>query len=89
MIDRHGAKTGYVDTKRMQVLKRLTTQELSANLMPRCGLTFDERNAMSFARQRDLSSTTCNTTTEDENFVSQISSVLSQLNGSHAFFRSV
>jgi len=71
MIDRHGAKTGYVDTKRMQVLKRLTTQELSANLMPRCGLTFDERNAMSFARQRDRSSTTCHTTTEDENFVLQ------------------
>ena len=52
MIDRHGAKTGYVDTKRMQVFERFTAQELSANFMARCGFALDQRNAQSFARQR-------------------------------------
>ena len=71
IVDRYGAKRGHVDTERVQILKGLTAQELSADLMPRCGLAFDQRDAPSLARERDRSGTACHSTTEDENFVLQ------------------
>ena len=71
VVDGHGAKRGHVDAERMQVLKGLTAQELSADLMARCGLAFDQRDASSLAGERDRSGTACHSTTEDENFVLQ------------------
>jgi len=53
----------------VQVLKSLTAQELAADLMPRRGLAFDQRDAASLAGERDGCGTTCYSTTEDENFV--------------------
>src|ERR1700688_206749 len=52
----------------MQVLKGLTAQELSANLMARCGLALNQRNDSSLAGQRDRSGTARHSTTQDENF---------------------
>jgi hypothetical protein len=53
----------------VQVLKGLTAQELSADLMARCGLAFDQRDPPSLAGERDRSGTACHSTTKDENFV--------------------
>jgi len=69
VIDGHRAKCGHVYAQGMEVLKGLTAQELSADLMARRGLAFDERNASSLARERDGGGTACDSTTDDENFV--------------------
>ena len=71
VVDGHGAKRGHIDAERMQVLKGLTAEELSADLMARCGFAFDQRDASSLAGKRDRSGTACHSTTEDENFVLQ------------------
>ena len=71
VIDGHRAKRGHVDAERMQVFKGLTAQELSADLMARRGLAFDQRDASSLSSERDRSGTACHSTTEDENFVLQ------------------
>jgi hypothetical protein len=69
VVDRHGAKRSHVDAQRMQVLKRFTAQELSAHLMTRCGLAFNQRDASSLSGQRDRSRTARHSTTKNENFV--------------------
>ncbi len=61
--------------KRVQVLKRLTAQELSADLMTRRGLAFDQRDASPLAGERDRSGTACHSATEDENFVLQMNPI--------------
>ena len=69
VVDGHGAKRGHIDAERMQILKGLTAQELSANLMVRCGLALNQRNDSSLAGQRDRGRTARRSTTQDENFV--------------------
>ncbi len=69
VVNGHSAKRSHVDPQRMQVLKGLTAQELSADLMPRGGLAFDQRDAPSLSSQSDRSGTTCHSATDDENFV--------------------
>ena len=68
-VDRYRAKRGHLDTERVQVLKRLTAQKLSADLMPRCGLAFDQGDAPSIARERDGSGTACHAPADDKNFI--------------------
>jgi hypothetical protein len=75
VVDGRGAKRGHVNAERVQVLKGLTAQELSADLMAWCGLAFDQRHASSLAGQRDRSGAACYSTTEDENFVLQASPI--------------
>src|SRR6185437_11280772 len=41
-IDGHSAKRGYVDAQRVQILKRFAAQELSADLVARSGLAFEQ-----------------------------------------------
>jgi hypothetical protein len=65
MIDGKGAERGHVDAEQVQVLKSLTAQELSANLMARGGLAFDQRDLPSPAGQRDSSGAACDATAED------------------------
>lgn len=69
MVDAHGAKRSHVNAERVQILEGLTAEELSADLMARCGLAFDQRDAPSLARERDRSGTAGNSTTKDENFL--------------------
>src|SRR3984885_15013275 len=71
IIDGHRAKRGHVDAKCVQVLKGLTAQEFSADLMARCGLAFDQRDASSLPSERDRSSTACHSTTKDQYFILQ------------------
>ena len=65
MIDGHRTERGHVDAERMQIFKGLAAQELSAHLMARCGLAFDQRNLPSLAGQRDSSGAACDATSED------------------------
>ena len=69
VVDRYGAKRRHIHPERVQILKRLTAQELSADLMPRCGLAFDQSDASPLPRERDGSCTACHTPTDDENFI--------------------
>src|SRR5471030_2405345 len=55
----------------MQVLEGLAAKELSADLMPRNSLAFDQRDAASSAGQRNSCGTACHSTTDDKNFVFQ------------------
>jgi hypothetical protein len=49
VVDGHGAKRRHIDSERMQVFKGLTAQELSADLMARRSLAFNQRDASSLA----------------------------------------
>ena len=87
MVDGRGAKRGHVDAQRVQVLKGLTAQELSADLMAWCGLALDQRDASSLAGERDRSGTACYSTTEDENFVLQANPIqIGRSNGNLLLF---
>jgi hypothetical protein len=55
----------------LQVFKGLTAQELPADLMARCGLAFDQRDASSLAGERDRSGTARHSTAQDEDFILQ------------------
>jgi hypothetical protein len=68
LIDGHGAERGYVDAERMQIFEGLTAQELSADFMAGSGLALNEGHGSSLASERDGSSTSGHSSTEDENF---------------------
>jgi hypothetical protein len=71
IVDGRGAKRGHVDAERVQVLKGLTTQELTADFVARSELAFDQPDVTAFANKRNSSGTACHSTTEDKNFVLQ------------------
>jgi hypothetical protein len=77
VVDGHCAKRGHVDAERMQILKGLTAQELAANLVTRCRLALDQSNASSLAAERYSGRTPCNSTTDDENFISPWNPIVS------------
>jgi hypothetical protein len=55
----------------MEIVKGLSAEELSADLMAGCGLAFDQRDAPSLAGESDRRSAACHSTPKDENFVLQ------------------
>jgi hypothetical protein len=71
MVNWRSAKRSHVDAERVQVLKSLAAQELSANFMTRCGLALNQHHASPFAGQPDRCGTAGYSTAENENFVLQ------------------
>jgi len=61
----HGAQGGDIDAERMQILKGLAAQELSADFMARSGLAFNQGDAAPFAGEFDGNGAACDSSTED------------------------
>jgi hypothetical protein len=55
----------------MQILKGLAAEKLSADLMARFGLAFNQSDTPSLASECNRSGTACHSTTDDQNFVLQ------------------